>query len=168
MERVGSDEIVARVRRPEPRTLLADRRLEIEGVVPATLIAAKGRLVKVDVDDLGSGSDDGGGGDLWRGGGVARGVEEALKRTLHVGAVAQVATLRVDALGDDADPGLPDVATNGDVETESPKDEGLEVVDILEGDTRDGGKGLVAVRVVLERLRKIDGVSESSHDDGSE
>lgn len=91
-----------------------------------------------------------------------------MERRLDVRVVAHVAALGADALRDDADPGLPNVAANGNVEAESAKDEGLEVVDVLEGDARDGGEGLVAVRVVLERLRKETDVSEGFVGDDSE
>jgi hypothetical protein len=93
-----------------------------------------------------------GGRGIGRGGLSGRGTLKAIKPGVDFAATANVASAGSGALGDDAEPRLPDVVADSDVEAESAKDEDFEVVDVLEGDARDGGERLVAVRVVLERL----------------
>lgn len=88
------------------------------------------------------------------GGNGVRRAKEALESELDFVAVAEVAGRRTaDAVADDTDPGAPNVVTDSDVELEDAEEVNLELVDVLERDPRHGGERLVAVRVVLERLK---------------
>lgn len=92
--------------------------------------------------------------------GVAEGsAHEALQGRADFGAVANLPAAGVRALAHGVEPWLPHVLAHGDVEAEGTEDEDLEIVDVLERDAGDGSEGLVAVRVVLERLRKVTKVS---------
>lgn len=85
-------------------------------------------------------------------GGLSR-LHESLEHLGDLAAVPRVTDEVVGVLVDDrVQPSRPDVAVHRDVKVERAKDKHLERVDVLEGDTRHGRKGLVAVRVVLERL----------------